>query len=331
MADLQQNVNSGSKTFTGIIGSMTDKRSKGGKPFKTIIFYNHEGQSLLINSFNESDNKWFTDFARNKVFTLEYTINDAGFTNLSTFKIDEDIPFEAFSSVNLTKAQAENLLEIIEKDLLADGCPDSLCKLYLNFKASPYYEAFKLCPAASSNHHQLQGGLVLHSFEVFSICKSVLEHSFVGQEIFQKSILGENIYHLNKWVTLYGAFFHDIGKLFCYNRAQVGFGFNFNRNNVDAYHLSLGVEFISSLMSGEYSSFHQQLNDEYLAAVKHCIRGHHALLEWQSIVKPSTPEAVLVFCADYFSGFMGGYMNADFSQSNIAKAYNSMLLHYELE
>lgn len=162
-------------------------------------------------------------------------------------------------------------------------------------------EKFCTLPASKQNHHSMRSGLVLHTYEVWNSCKTLLENKNLD------SIYG----NINKDITLFGALIHDISKVNEYE--WVDFPectkvkptlINGLLNNTVA-----GVEEIEK-RAIQIHNFGITLDPNIIIALKHIIVSHHTKYSWRSPVPPMTPEAMLVASMDSISCVLENYKNA---------------------
>lgn len=136
-------------------------------------------------------------------------------------------------------------------------------------------------PAAKTVHHAKLGGLIEH---IVSICK-------LANSVCQQYSM------LNRDLVIFGAIFHDIGKIWELKINQGGIYYT-NRGRLIG-HLTMGVELIEKKAS-EIADFPDALKD----ICKHIVLSHHGKLEYGSAKRPKTLEAYVVWMLDDFDSKM---------------------------
>lgn len=134
----------------------------------------------------------------------------------------------------------------------------------------------KFCsfPAAKSIHHAYLGGLLEHTLSVAKIMIGLSSHySF-----------------LNLDLLLFGAVFHDLGKIW---ELSVEPEFKYNSAGRLVGHLVLCSEYIEK-KSSQILGFPEELKD----ICKHIVLSHHGKLEYGSAKRPKLIEAMVVSMVD---------------------------------
>lgn len=129
-------------------------------------------------------------------------------------------------------------------------------------------------PAAKSIHHAWIGGLLEH---ILSIAKTM--DFFAGHYPF-----------LNRDLLIFGAIFHDIGKIWELSWDQ---GISYTNRGRLIGHMEMACELIDR-KSSRILGFDQDLRD----ILKHIILAHHGKLEYGSPKRPKFLEAMLVAMVD---------------------------------
>lgn len=133
---------------------------------------------------------------------------------------------------------------------------------------------FLRSPAAKTIHHGWVGGLLEH---VLSICK-VMEGLAMCYPF------------LNRDLLLFGAIFHDIGKIY---ELEVGQGIQYTHKGRLLGHMLLGCELIDKKAS-RILGFPEDLKD----ICKHIVLSHHNTLEHGSPKRPKFIEAYVIAMID---------------------------------
>lgn len=162
--------------------------------------------------------------------------------------------------------------------------------------------AFQTSAAATKNHHNELGGLMVHTAEVLMLCDKIA--SFYNER-YKKP----NTQLIDYGLLYAGAILHDIGKL---EELQVDPGsgtVEYAPISSVMPHILSGIcvvqQYAACLGIGLKT---QGKTDEQVALEKskldmltHCIAAHHGLKEYGSPVEPATIEAYIIHKADIMS------------------------------
>ena len=154
---------------------------------------------------------------------------------------------------------------------------DHLRQLVLDTLEDPEIRPLVLkAPAAKSIHHAWLGGLLEH---ILSICKIM-------------DFMGSHYPFLNRDLLLFGAIFHDIGKLW-----ELSFdnGIGYTDRGRLVGHMQIACELVDK-KSSRILGFTQELRD----ICKHIILSHHGKLEYGSPKRPKFLEAMVIAMVDDF-------------------------------
>lgn len=228
-----------------------------------------------------------------KVYSLDYTPGE--FNTINSLTITTISPYEFIPSYYNSEEEAVSVLMSMVKSVQDTECAKLLSSIF-----SKYATKFIHFPAAKGHHHAKDGGLLKHSFEVFSNAVALSK-----SETF--SIAG-----INLDVIKSAAILHDIGKLFDYNTSTLGV-IDYTRQLYETSHLSYGAEFVRSFYPD---------NNPNIAHICHIIRSHHgpSSLNWGSVVSPATLEAHIIFVSDYLSMHNDKIQNVTFDTNGIGRA-----------
>jgi 3'-5' exoribonuclease len=145
-------------------------------------------------------------------------------------------------------------------------------------------ERFTTAPAATDHHHNYKGGLFIHTGDVFSLCKGVVDAPM--------NALDEG--WVNSDVLYMAAWFHDAGKMEVYKMEG-------DAPKIDSdMERRVGHPTISNQMFTKAAQDFG-LSSDFITAVSHCILSHHDRKEWGAVVEPDTIEAKILCRADYIS------------------------------
>ena len=131
-----------------------------------------------------------------------------------------------------------------------------------------------LAPAAKSIHHAYLGGLMEHMLSICHLMLKVSKHYLV----------------LNRDLLLFGAIYHDIGKIW-----ELSYKTNFKYTDVGRLvgHITLSSELIEK-KSSEIANFPEKLK----VILKHMVLSHHGKLEFGSPKRPKFLEALVLSYID---------------------------------
>ncbi|MFS4458220.1 3'-5' exoribonuclease YhaM family protein [Bdellovibrio sp. HCB2-146] len=152
---------------------------------------------------------------------------------------------------------------------------DHLRQLVLDTLEDPEIRPMILqAPAAKSIHHAWRGGLIEH---ILSICHIM-------------DFMGKHYPFLNRDLLLFGAIFHDIGKLW---ELSYDAGISYTDRGRLLGHMEIACELIDK-KSQRILGFSQELRD----ICKHIVLSHHGKLEYGSPKRPKFLEALVVAMID---------------------------------
>jgi 3'-5' exoribonuclease len=133
---------------------------------------------------------------------------------------------------------------------------------------------YKRCPAAKTIHHAFIGGLLVHSLQLIKVIDRILP-----------------LYPtLDRDLLIFGAAFHDFGKIFELSYHSV-FGYTDEGRLVG--HIAIGVNLIDREIQ-KMDGFPRELEWQ----LKHLVLSHHGKLEYGSPKRPHTLEALVLHYID---------------------------------
>jgi len=151
---------------------------------------------------------------------------------------------------------------------------------------------FMKWPASVDKHHNWDGGLAHHTWEVIKI----------GLQISQEV-------KLDKEILVIAGLWHDYGKLWAYKieSTTIG-GHNYGSSWIETSNKHLtGGHLARSYAEWIHYCSGLQMDEEFADAVGHCILSHHGSREWGSTARPQTNEAFVLHMADQISArLLGG-------------------------
>lgn len=168
----------------------------------------------------------------------------------------------------------------------------------------------KKCPAAKTVHHAYIGGLLEHTLSICNVMK----------------LISQNYKELDLDLLIFGAIFHDIGKVW-----ELSFDTYIGYTDVGRLvgHIPLGSELVER-KAREIPNFPVELKH----VCKHLVLTHHGKLEYGSPKRPKFLEAMVVGMIDELDSRINSmmtYMNSQMSESNPEQkwsSYNSMYDRY---
>ena len=137
-----------------------------------------------------------------------------------------------------------------------------------------FWEAFCEAPAAKAMHHARVGGLLEHSVSCLRIARTLAE-----------------IYPVDRDLLLFGAIFHDVGKV--RELSWSGGGFAYTTEGRLLGHVVLGERLVAS-----YVALLPGFPEELALRISHLLLAHQGEIEYGSPERPKTLEALLVHLAD---------------------------------
>lgn len=175
-----------------------------------------------------------------------------------------------------------------------------------------HWTDFCVWTAASSLHHNMLGGLLVHTSEVIAQSEQIAD--------FWEEKYGPGF--INKPLLLSAALLHDIAKTLELKVDRFSGSTEYDTRaslethitmcvsliDVEAYRLQLGYQTFTINEANEQIPVktQEQLNEEQEAVrlLKHLILAHHGKKEWGSPINPSVPEAYILHIADNISAEM---------------------------
>lgn len=174
-----------------------------------------------------------------------------------------------------------------------------------------YWNRFYVWTAASGQHHNILGGLLVHTAEVIDQC--ILMADYWNQRY--------NIHFINKGLLISAALLHDICKVDELNvdtsSGTTEYSIHsslsthimdiLSRVDIQAYKIGFGRqkdinELTEDLDMKTDEEIAQEL--EQLNLLKHCLASHHGKREYGSPIVPSIPEAIILNQMDELSALM---------------------------
>lgn len=235
----------------------------------------------------------------------EYSKSSSGYSCcIYNFELVNDDPSDYVAWVDgVTEAHKiiQNALNFLDSGIYK--------KLVYSIITSDWY-AFATWSAASSVHHDLLGGLIVHTAEVVVIANKIADY--------WKGVYGEKF--IDKHLVTAGALLHDIGKLKELKVDTVSGSTEYSTEASLENHVTLGVDMITrkamEMHYGEQDEANSKPEElilaeqEALTLLKHCVYSHHGRTEWGAAIEPHCPEASIIHLADVNSAEMFRYNRA---------------------
>ncbi|MGE5403835.1 MAG: 3'-5' exoribonuclease YhaM family protein [Candidatus Saccharibacteria bacterium] len=179
-------------------------------------------------------------------------------------------PGDFVASSTRPVAEMQGELEGLVETMTAGPLKD-LTRIFITSSA---YEKFCQAPAAMIHHHNYTGGLLEHTLSVMRLCDRI----------------ASAYEHLDRDLLLWGALFHDIGKL---QEMEFVPGIQYTEEGSMLGHIVIGVQMVDEMIR-QLPGFAPELKTKLL----HLIVSHHGEYEWQSPKKPQFTEAKVLHLAD---------------------------------
>jgi 3'-5' exoribonuclease len=184
---------------------------------------------------------------------------------------------EEFDVTDLVRSASKNTDELLSElnEMVAKMTNPNLKLLIENvLNEAQVKERLIKYPAARSIHHAYFGGLLEH---IVSIAKTLEFLSTIHKQ-------------LNYDYLIFGAIFHDIGKLW---ELEIENGINYSNEGRLLGHMQLACELVDR-HAAQILGFTDKLRHE----LKHIILSHHGRLEYGSPKRPKFLEALVVAMVD---------------------------------
>lgn len=177
--------------------------------------------------------------------------------------------------------RSPELMEADLHDLVAKLDAGPIRDLLQNTLAEPEIKLrLRTHPAAKTIHHAYRSGLLEHILSIAKLMNLIHAH-YASEGV-----------TLDRGLLVFGAIFHDIGKLWELE-GEGPYGYS-DRGRLLG-HMSIAVELIER-KSGEIEGMTDRLKDK----LKHIILSHHGRLEYGSPKEPMFLEAIVVAMIDDF-------------------------------
>lgn len=160
-------------------------------------------------------------------------------------------------------------------------------KAFINYILGDFEQRLKTWPAAVTVHHNIKGGLILHTTNV------------VRNAIYIAKLYSD----VNLDLVIAGALLHDLCKVYEYNEDG-----SVSQEGMYKDHITMMVSKLHDYYYRMYTG--PSITEVDFQHLCHIVLSHHGKPEWGSAKIPATKEAFIVHQADYIDTQMYIYHNA---------------------
>lgn len=182
----------------------------------------------------------------------------------------------------IPKAPIESATMYAEIQTYVERIGNSEIKCIVNEILNEYREPLMYYPAAKSNHHSIQGGLMYHVVRMLRLGEKICE------------VYG----NLNSDLVYAGIILHDIEKINEMESNLLGIVNDYTMEGKLLGHIVQGIKKI------EIIAERHQVSDEVKILLQHMILSHHYEAEYGSPKKPMIPEAEVLHYVDIIDARM---------------------------
>lgn len=264
-------------TIYGAVESVSEKETKGGKPYVMITIASDGKTAKCF--------RWNTTKKRVAIRTKDIVKADG---RVEVYEKDGSRSF-MIDKINVIKNPSQDMLNKIlpsmskaDQDLYIKQLKKFIAsiknkeyKLIVRTVMNTYYDSFVKATAAKSNHDAFLGGLLKHTVNVTELAVTMAKH--FGNSVDRNLILA-------------GSILHDIGKIRSYDIGIAQIDYSTQGTLLD--HVFHTVSMIDEALKDT------KVNQEKLMLIKHIVSSHHGRKEWGALNEPSFPEAMIVHLAD---------------------------------
>ena len=257
---------------------VTEKNSgtdRNGKSFMSVLLADSTGHingrmfekvEEVSRSFEVGDVVWVKGFVQLFQNRKQLIIHDIRKAIESEYNMPELI-------ADLGGDPAQHLTDLLA--VVADLKDAHIRQLISDTLLDPKLKALLLrAPAAKTIHHAYRGGLIEHIHSIVQIMLS----------------LGRHYPYLNRDLLVFGAIFHDLGKVFELDLSE---GIHYTQKGRLVGHMVLACEVIN-----EKAAMIADFPPDLLDVLKHIVLSHHGKMEYGSPKLPMLPEAIIVAMVD---------------------------------
>jgi len=197
---------------------------------------------------------------------FQIKVNKIFLTNQNEINIDQ---FLELAPINTQKCFQE-IIDCVAK------FKNNFFKTIINYFLFKYQKQFSSWPAATLFHHNVKGGLLWHTFNMFKHAQSIF--------------LIYKDFNINQELLLSGVILHDLGKIFEIENNNI---FSYSLKGKLIGHISIMV---SLLQKAAYLL--KLENDENLILLQHMVLASHGKKEFGSPIEPHLLEAEILTSID---------------------------------
>lgn len=273
-----------------LLTSVEDGVTKTGKPFIKTVLQNI-GQKVKANAFDMTVDKlkeMGIECPSVVNVRIKMTTNNGNvYYNIEKIEPDKSgLQISDFiNCVSETDKHFDNILNTVNRSekVIGDGF-DSLSRLTLSILGENK-EKFIISAAGVTMHHDLRGGLVLHTEKMVEAADALC-----------------NVYDLDRELLVCGAALHDIGKTEELDTSVLG-DCAYTVDGRLLGHAILGIQIINK------AAARFNCDPERLELLKHMIASHHGKLEYGAAAMPAIPEATFLHEIDMMDSRYYMYSN----------------------
>lgn len=273
-----------------LIKSIELKTAKNNKLFI-------EGE--LINSYVkipfklwDATNTIYEKLSNIKFARFKGTINEYMSTKQLIINNYKELPKNAINISNFIPTTNLNIEET--KSFINNIINNIKNENYKNIINKLLIDEFYIHGAAKNNHHNKNGGLLEHTYQMLLSEKTLIENDNTG--------LYKNI---NLDLLYTGTILHDIGKIYELHGNEFGIIDEYTMEGELLGHITIGIQLITKVCV----ELNIDINNKDIVLLNHLILSHHGKLEYGSPRCPMTPEAQMLYQMDYNSTYMDMFNN----------------------
>lgn len=250
-------------------------KDKRGKPYVSFLLSDSTGDvdAKIWDNVESLDG----NFQSGDIILVKGNVQT--FQNRMQFVVHKLERFDGSVDLKDYVRSTEQAPEDMYRDLLAtveDFQNQPLQQLILDTLNDPTLKPLLLiAPAAKTIHHAKLGGLLEHILSITRLCR----------------LVGSNYPQLNVEILIFGAIFHDIGKIWELKIDDHGISYTDKGRLLG--HMSMAVELVERKCQKIFN-FPEDLKD----LCKHIILSHHGKQEYGSPKLPQTLEAYVLWMLD---------------------------------
>lgn len=227
----------------------------------------------VIDVFEVGDAIWvkgFVQLFQNRKQVILHDLRKATDAEINMSELVAELGGDPREQMQRLREMVEGLDNAYVRDLLLK-----------TFEDPQVAELMLKAPAAKTIHHAYRGGLIEHICSIAELMMALSEH----------------YRFLDRNLLIFGAIYHDLGKIF---ELDLSDGIHYTQSGRLIGHMVLACDMIERI-AGTISGFPQDLRD----VLRHIILSHHGKIEYGSPKLPMLPEAVVVAMIDDLDSKLG--------------------------